>query len=226
VRISQPFILGRCEVTVGQFRQFVFDTGYETEGEQEVQVGQSLDGTEPKAKKQEWTWRQPGFAQDDNDPVVCVSWSDAAAYCEWLAHKEGMTYRLPTEAEWEYACRAGSTTDSFFGSQESLDQYAWFDGNSQGHTHPVGEKNPNAWGLYDMYGNVWEWCGDWQADGYYNSSPVADPRGPTSGSSRVRRGGGWNFPDTFCRSAFRNGLVPGSRVSFLGFRVAALPFTK
>ena len=128
-------------------------------------------------------------------------------------------YHLPTEAEWEYACRAGSTTKWCFGDSESqLGDYAWYDEEyGSGSTHPVGQKKPNAWGLYDMHGNVWEWCVDWKAD-YVNSSS-SDPTGPSSGSSRVFRGGSWYYTARNCRSAYRH-FSPGSERYFLGFRVS------
>lgn len=127
-------------------------------------------------------------------------------------------YRLPTEAEWEYACRAGATTDYSFGNSDAeLGDYGWYDENSGGKTHPVGKKKPNAWGLYDMHGNVWEWCQDWHGD--YPSGSVTDPTGPVSGSRRVYRGGSWLNVAWFCRSADRDGDAPANRSHYLGFRV-------
>ena len=117
---------------------------------------------------------------------------------------------MPTEAQWEYACRAGSTTRYCFGDDESgLGEYAWYGENSGDKTHPVGEKKPNAWGLYDMHGNVWEWCADWYDGGYYAQSPTDDPTGPATGSFRVVRGGGWHYAAGCCRSAYRHGTRPG-----------------
>jgi formylglycine-generating enzyme required for sulfatase activity len=139
-------------------------------------------------------------------------------------NRSGRVYRLPTEAEWEYACRAGTTTKWSFGDDESgLGDHAWFDGNSGNRTHPVGKKKPSAWGLFDMHGNVWEWCSDWYGD--YAKGVVTDPQGPSGGSSRVLRGGGgnWSLADEFCRSA--NRLISDSsyRDNFLGFRRALSP---
>jgi formylglycine-generating enzyme required for sulfatase activity len=133
--------------------------------------------------------------------------------------KEGETYRLPTEAEWEYACRAGSTTRYCFGDDEGeLFEYAWYSDNSGG-THPVGTKKSNDWGLYDMHGNVWEWCEDWYGD--YPSGEVTDPAGPSRGSERVARGGGWYDGAHFCRSGSRGSVTPDLRGHWLGFRLVS-----
>ena len=154
-------------------------------------------------------------------PVERVSWNDAVEFCKNLSAKEGKTYRLPTEAEWEYACRAGTTTLYSSGDdKESLGEYAWYRDNSGGKPHPVGEKKPNAWGLHDMHGNVWEWCADWWAKDYYADSPTDDPPGPETGSFRVYRGGSWVNLAGSCRSANRFRSVPSDRRDFLGFRVA------
>jgi formylglycine-generating enzyme required for sulfatase activity len=154
-------------------------------------------------------------------PVIGVSWEDAVAYCEWLSRQTGASYRLPTEAEWEYACRAGGGASYCFGDDESgLGEYAWYAQNAGGQTHPVGEKRTNNWHLYDMHGNVWEWVQDWYADDYYERRPRENPTGPESGSNRVFRGGSWNPDADYCRSAFRNRTVPGYRVNALGIRLA------
>ncbi len=157
----------------------------------------------------------------DNQPVVRVSWEDAMAFCEWVGN--GVT--LPTEAQWEYACRAGSTGRFCFGEDEAqLDEYAWHMGNAKQVTHAVGGKKPNAWGLYDMHGNVFEWCADWNSDDYYKVSPLKDPTGPDSGYFRVNRGGCYFIGD--CRSAYRPliGDLPTHQSTTLGFRlVAPLP---
>jgi len=157
-------------------------------------------------------------------PVENVSWDDAVEFCKKLSDlpeekKAGRVYRLPTEAEWEFACRAGSTTAYSFGaSSKSLDDYAWNVGNSGDQTHPVGEKKANAWGLYDMHGNVWEWCSDWY--GQYPKGAVSDPAGPKEGSSRVYRGGCWDYEAAICRSAYRYWYTPVVRNSHFGFRLA------
>ena len=184
-------------MTVGQFRAFVRDKHY--------------------------SWQDRGSTQSENQPAVYVSWNDAVAFCDWLSKKEGKQYRLPTEAEWEYSCRAGTTTAYSFGDDPSkLGEYAWFTGNSGGKTHEVGTKKPNAWGLYDMHGNVWQWCQDWYDDRYKEyskDSPTRDPQGPSAGRFRVYRGGSFSSTPSYCRSASRYRNVPTLRDSNLGFRV-------
>jgi formylglycine-generating enzyme required for sulfatase activity len=180
------------------------------------------------------------FPGNERLPVESVSWFDAVEFCNALSRKEGLPpfysikdqtvevpdwhgpgYRLPTEAEWEYACRAGSTTRFSFGDDESaLGQYAWYSANSGNQTHPVGEKKPNAFGLHDMHGNVWEWCWDGYDADYYKQSPAVDPRGPEAAARRVIRGGGWDYDPRYARSAFRYGSAPGNRHHDLGFRLA------
>ena len=161
----------------------------------------------------------------DNLPVERVSWEEAVEFCDRLTKNTGKQYRLPTEAEWEYACRAGSATKYYFGDEkQKLDHYAWYDGNSKSKTHPVGEKQPNQFGLYDLHGNVWEWCLDHWHDNYEGA--------PTNGSAwlnednegvRVIRGGAWlNFPRN-CRSACRVNYIPGARYFNIGFRVVCVP---
>src|SRR5262249_34956878 len=138
-------------------------------------------------------WRRPGHpvVQVDDEPVVQVSWNDATRFCQWLSEKEGRPYRLPTEAEWEYACRAGTTTPWSSGdSPARLEAFAWTPNSGSPTTHRVGTKRANPFGLFDMHGNVWEWCLDF--DGHYSPGPQEDPKGPASGTERVLRGGGWD----------------------------------
>jgi formylglycine-generating enzyme required for sulfatase activity len=167
---------------------------------------------------------KPSPCRGPRNPVEVISWEDALEFCRRLSEMREETlaariYRLPTEAEWEYACRAGTPTIFTFGNDQSkLGEYAWYDNNSCGQTHPVGEKKPNAWGLYDMHGNVWEWCADWYGD--YPKGAVTDPVGPSKGSFRVSRGGSWNNVAANCRSASRNRNDPSRRSYGLGFRVA------
>jgi formylglycine-generating enzyme required for sulfatase activity len=184
VEITRPFYLATTEVTVGQFRQFVEAKGSPGLGAR---------------------WTDPGFEQTDNHPVVFISWNAAVDFCKWLSDREGKTYRLPTEAEWEYCCRAGiSGTRYCYGDDAAqLEDYAWYHKNSGGGTHPVGKKKPNDWGLYDMHGNAWEWCQDYYAQNYYKRSRVKDPMGPDFGGMRVHRGGSYSHHALSCRSAFR-----------------------
>jgi formylglycine-generating enzyme required for sulfatase activity len=198
-RITKPFLLGVHEVTVGQFRQFAQSGEYK--------------GSD--------VWKTAFASQTDDHPVVNVNWDEARAFCHWLSRGERQTYRLPSEAEWEYACRAGSTTKYCFGDGDAqLGDYAWCGSNAGGHTHPVGQKKPNAWGLHDMHGNVWEWCADWCDAGYYSQSLRDDPSGPSSGVDRVLRGGSWHPWAAHTRSGLRLGNHPVSRLPDFGFRVA------
>jgi formylglycine-generating enzyme required for sulfatase activity len=170
----------------------------------------------------------PSEFKGPKNPVEQVSWGECQLCAEKLTEIEKEAgsspkgeYRLPSEAQWEYACRAGTTSGWFFGENEQgLDDYGWYIKNSEGKTHPIGQKKPNAWGLYDVCGNVWEWCADWYDDNYYKVSPRNDPPGPTSGSARVGRGGGWSRDAGFCRSAYRSYIEPGPRRGNLGFRAS------
>jgi len=153
----------------------------------------------------------PSRFQGAKRPVDGVSWNGAQDFCREMSAKTGQTVRLPTEAEWEFACRAGSTTDYCFGDKEAaLTEYAWYEGNSSGTTHTVGQKKPNAWGLHDMHGNVWEWCQDWYDRSYYANSPRVDPQGPARSDlgAHVLRGGAWHVEAPYCRSAGRGGDFP------------------
>ena len=162
---------------------------------------------------------RPSSFQGSTRPVESVSWEDAVAFCEVLSTTEGVTYRLPTEAEWEYACRSATTTRYYWGGDMD-DDFAWHDENSGGETHPTAQKQPNAWGMHDMSGNVWEWCGDWFDENYYRQSPAQDPEGPAAGMSRVVRGGSWyNYPKNL-RSSSRFGFRPDKGNYYIGFRVA------
>jgi len=220
VEITQPFYLGQTEVTVGHFRQFVTATGYQTQAERERGAFRHFPNGEWKMDANA-NWLNPGIAQTDDHPVVSVSWNDAVEFCNWLSKQEGKNYRLPTEAEWEYSCRAGSKGQWSFGDNEGeLWDYARVGGNSQDHTWPVAALKENAWGLRDIHGNVWEWCQDrWDAN-YYMNSPPKDPPGPAAGDERVLRGGGWNSQEaTSCRSAFRTHNYPAPGCYHWGFRV-------
>ncbi|MDP8288063.1 MAG: formylglycine-generating enzyme family protein [Candidatus Electryonea clarkiae] len=163
----------------------------------------------------------PAKFKGSNLPVEQVSWNDVQDFLKKLNQSDpGKGYRLPTEAEWEYACRAGTTTRYYSGKSESdLASVGWYNGNSGKKTHPVGQKKENAWGLYDMHGNVNEWCKEWYDGDYYDSSPTTDPQGASSGPYRVLRGGSWGSYARGCRSALRNGTIPDNRDYVNGFRV-------
>ena len=245
VELTKGFYLGAHEVTVGQFKQFVTDTKYETTGEKD---GKGAYGINETGKIEEmyakFTWKSPGLEQTDDHPVVSISWSDAKAFCKWLSEKEKKTYRLPTEAEWEYACRAGTKTAfahgddpeglAAFGNGADATARAKFPGWSigikakDGHvfTAPVGQFKPNVFGLYDMHGNVWEWCEDWYVPNSYPKDNQVDPTGPATGKAKVQRGGGWSSDSKRLRSAARIGRDPSAyRGCYLGFRVALVQAT-
>ena len=202
VTISKGYYLGVCEVTQAQYEKV---------------IGKNPSSF-PVAK----------VGNENADlPVENVSWDDAVEFCKKLSDlpeekKAGRVYRLPTEAQWEYGCRAGSKTAYAFDDEEGLlPEYGWFKRNSSDRTHTVGLLEPNAWGLYDMHGNVWEFCSDRYGD--YPKGAVSDPSGPSGpkeGSGRVFRGGSWGLGAARCRSAFRDWDAPSIRGSFLGFRVA------
>jgi len=161
----EHYAVGQYPVTVGEFSRFVEATGYRTEAEQGDGAYIWSKGVE---KIKDASWRKPYFDQTDQKPVVCLSWNDAKAYCGWLGEQTGQAYGLLTEAQWEHASRAGSNARYCYGDDEAgLGDYAWYSNNASSQTHPVGEKKPNAWQLYDMHGNVWEWCADWWASDYY-----------------------------------------------------------
>ncbi|MGD0090836.1 MAG: SUMF1/EgtB/PvdO family nonheme iron enzyme, partial [Planctomycetota bacterium] len=191
VKISKPFYMGKYHVTVAQFRVFADATKSLTEAENAGDAWTWKDGKPQHVMGA--NWKAPGFPQQDNCPACVITWNDAQAFCKWAsalplplpppARGGGrLTVRLPTEAEWEYACRAGTTTRYNTGDKDSdLEQAAWFDKNSGGHTNACGQRKPNAWGLYDMHGNLWEWVQDYLNDKYYAESPPVDPKGPANG---------------------------------------------
>jgi formylglycine-generating enzyme required for sulfatase activity len=238
VRITKPFYLGTYHVTRGQFRQFVKDSGYKADAEKR----NGAFGWVPEKKtfefNKDYSWRNAGFEQTDEHPVVNVCWNDAVEYCRWLSKKEGKTYRLPTEAEWEYACRAGTTTRYYSGDDpETLANVANVaDATAKAKfpdwrcaikandgyvfTSPVGSFKPNAFGLYDMHGNAWQWCADWYGAEYYAKSPADDPTGPDTGDDRVLRGGSWYYWPPFVRSARRGSSWGSDGYVYTGFRVA------
>jgi len=164
----------------------------------------------------------PSYFKHPDNPVETVSWEEAKAFCEELSKLTRKKFVLPTEAQWEYACRAGSDTRfCFVNEEDKLEEYAWYNKNSEGRPHAAGRMKPNAWGLYDMHGNVWEWCNDWY--GEYSAGPQTDPEGPASGPGRVLRGGSWSDYSGRCRSASRYSITPGTRSYSMGFRVVRIP---
>ena len=182
----------------------------------------------------------PSYFMGEDLPVQGVSWYDAASFCNQLSEKAGLTpcydentfecnyssngFRLPTEAEWEYACKAGSETAYYTGNDESdLDVAGWYSNNSNETPHPVGQKLPNGFGLYDMHGNVWEWCNDWYSEDYYATSPTDDPTGPESGTYKMERSGSWYNGCWGCRSTYRVKHLPSFLHDALGFRVIRRP---
>lgn len=244
VTLTRPFKISRHEVTVGQFREFVNETGYRTEAERNGLGCNGLDkDTGAVIRSPDWIWSQPGFEQTDDHPVVCVSHADAVEFCRWLSTKLDADCRLPTEAEWEYCCRAGSTTrystgetpNGLNGSANCGDQSLirvfpqfaesaaqWDDGFTW--TAPVGTFAPNAFGLHDLHGNVGEWCGDWFEFNYYTSTEAVDPEGPpesaaTRASWHVVRGGSWFNAPPSLRSSGRHDGVPTEASTTNGFRV-------
>ncbi|HWA26801.1 MAG TPA: formylglycine-generating enzyme family protein [Lacunisphaera sp.] len=235
VMLTHPFELATTQVTVAQFGAFARETGHRTAAETQGWAYGAWDKT-----ANAWTklpgksWRDPGFAQTGDHPVVCVTWHDATAFCTWLSRKEGRTYRLPTEAEWEYACRAGNSSPYPWGDKpddgkgwancSDLDTTAlftlfpgfnWRDGFQ--YTAPVASFRANAWGLHDMIGNVLQWCGDWYGD--YPVGAVKDPTGPSEGKERILRGGAFIYGPRHCRSAFRGRNLPDFQNFYVGFRV-------
>jgi formylglycine-generating enzyme required for sulfatase activity len=172
--------------------------------------------------QQQWTTlmgANPSKQVGDDLPVEFVSWDDAVRFCTKLSQKEGRPYRLPTEAEWEYACRAGTATPFYLGDNiRAMDGAGWHKGNSGGAMHAVALKTPNPWGLYDMHGNAFQWCADRAS--LCPSAPVTDPTGPATGRARIIRGGSAREPAERCRSATRVGMDPGSGSPFISFRIA------
>jgi formylglycine-generating enzyme required for sulfatase activity len=230
-RIEKGFFLGRTTVKLGQFRAFVRETGYKTDAEADGRGGHGWNAGQNRFNGwfPRYTWRDPGWPLTDEHPVGNVSWNDAVKFCQWLSRKAGRLVRLPTESEWEYACRAGTTTVFFTGdAPASLNGYAsvpdqalraklgerpdetvWFPfDDACPFTAPLGSFKPNPWGLYDMIGNVFQWCGDASAN---------DPK------RRMLRGGSYNLNIGTCRCAAPGSGKPESRYSYTGFRVVVVP---
>lgn len=161
----------------------------------------------------------PSYFEGDDLPVEQVSWDDCQEFIRKLNSLTGQNFRLPTEAEWEFACRGGNNSRGYkYSGSNYIDNVAWYDGNSGDKTHPVATKSPNELGIYDMSGNVWEWCADWYGD--YSSGRQTNPKGPYGGSFRVNRGGSWFNYARCCRSSLRDNYYPSYRINYLGLRLA------
>ena len=238
VKVTRPFWMAEHPVTVGEFQAFVSATGHRTTAEKEGGGITYNVATKQWEQRADCLWWSPGFTQTDRHPVVVVSHGDAVSYCQWLSQQLGHVCRLPWEAEWEYAARAGTTSLFFHGdAPEGLTQFAnvadaslkkqipdwpWVTSRgNDGHpfTSPVGSFTANPFGLRDVLGNCSEWCGDWHAADYYSRSPVENPTGAPSGSSRVLRGGSWSFNAILARCSYRDNVDPAYRNYGIGFRV-------
>ena len=219
VKLTKGFWIMETPVTVDMFMKFVAsDTDYDESKERNHLEWKPERGCEHIVFS--WGNPPPDIIKNRHCPVTYVKWDDAVAFCKWLIKETGLTMQLPTEAEWEYACRAGETKEP---TLEQLKEMAWipFKGKKR-EIHPVAEKKPNAWGIYDMIGNVWEWCRDWHKE--YPCGSVTDPTGPEDGTSRVIRGGSWASEDTDCQPSRRNWLCCQDgrwkySSNYLGFRV-------
>jgi formylglycine-generating enzyme required for sulfatase activity/arylsulfatase A-like enzyme len=235
VQITRPFYLGTHEVTVGQFRRFANETGYRTTAESDQQGGNGYDDQRKSVFDQKFNWMNTGFRQSDQHPVTNLTRQDVDAFLQWLSVKESQDYRLPTEAEWEYACRANGPHETQSKGEANVADGAFFEGRVQLHTTdgnmapfkdgyvytaPVGSFVPNAFGLFDMTGNVAEWCADWFSEQSYQQSSTNDPVGPSTGTERVVRGGSWRSTLPQYRRTRRDHHEPTFRSTGVGLRVA------
>jgi len=241
VILTVPFYIQTTPITVGQWRKFISETNYKTgaeeygayhySGDRDLSNDYKTQGFPPE--KSGWqidkkiNWKNPGFSQADDHPVTCISYNDTQAFISWLNSKEKAVHRLPTEAEWEYACRSGSMTSYYFGNNaELLEKFAWFEKNSDQKTHPVKSFSPNAWGLHDMHGSVWEICQDLcrfdpekqvVISNTYREN-ISDPVCQV-GDLRICRGGSWQTFADACRSGYRYRVKPNRSSTSLGFRL-------
>jgi len=224
VQVSS-FYMGKYEVTYGEFKTFVNETNYKTDAEKGDGSFISTGSTWTKKPGVNWRHDAQGVARDIDEkrhPVIHVSWNDAQAYIRWLNQNTGKSYRLPTEAEWEYAAKGGAKGQGYlYSGSNSIGLVAWYNENSGNKTHPVGQKQANELGIFDMTGNVCEWCQDWYDASYYAGRPEldVDPQGAASTQMRVYRGGHFGHSSAFCHVARRRGYGPGLRDGYLGFRL-------
>jgi len=218
------FYIGRFEVTYAEFRRFIVATGYITDSDQPDSV--RMKNGLPHRSVNNGTWDKNANGSmiplaDSLKPVGNISWNDAVAYLKWLSKMTGKEFRLPTEAEWEFAAKGGTKSKGYkYIGGNDLNQVAWYLGNSDRRVHTGGQKLPNELGIYDMSGNVREWCNDWYSEFYYRVSPDSDPPGPAAGSNRVIRGGSWGSDGARMRASYRNKEFPYSAVRDYGFRPA------
>lgn len=211
------FYIDRYEVTVGQFKKFVDETGYITDAEQKGYIYIFTNGNWDKRPGLNWKYDENGNlrkASEYNYPVIYVSYNDAVAYANWVGK------RLPTEAEWEYAASGGKYTDGcLYAGSDVAREVGWFKYNSKGYVHMGGQLFPNELGLYDMSGNLYEWCSDWYGDTYYQNSELKDPKGPAEGTAKVRRGGCWASDEAKLGVKSRLQQEPSAAYNFIGFRL-------
>ena len=218
------FYIGKFEVTFSEFKRFIDATGYKTDSEKPDTLNLK-SGLPPRAVKN-GTWNKnsngtPVPLTDSLKPVGNISWNDAVAYLKWLSKMTGKNFRLPTEAEWEFAAKGGTLSKGYkYIGGNDLNQVAWYLGNSDRMVHTGGQKLPNELGIYDMSGNVREWCSDWYSEFYYKLSPESNPTGPDAGTNRVLRGGSWGSDGTRMRASYRNKEFPYNAVRDFGFRPA------
>jgi len=227
------FAMMKYEVTVAEFEKFVNETNYQTDADKRTGgYGSWIYNGKTWVEEDGVNWKYGVggslLSQSEyNHPVIHVSWNDAVAYAQWLSKKTGQTWRLPTEAEWEFAAQGvastGSATAYKYAGSNTIENVGWYDGNSGKTTHEVGQKALNGYGLYDMSGNVWEWCSDWYSKDYYKNSSGNNPQGPSTGSYRVLRGGSWFNDARRSRVAYRNCRTPDIRNDYVGFRLLLVP---